>query len=130
MLELVRHDLTDEEAKEKAKFLYLNMTPPRLTAIAKRTGRDKAVIEQWRDEGAWLDIRSSMREQKRKEIEKCLGGIAEYDNKIAECARKLIDVIEDRLGEPTSVRLMSERDLRNYLITLERSVALRNKLIK
>ena len=64
----IRSLVSDEEAKDIARSVYLTMPVVRLLTISKRCGRTKEQVERWRDEGNWLHERDILKKDKQAKV--------------------------------------------------------------
>lgn len=76
-------DLSDAEARAFAFDLYCTMGIPHIPRIAQKVGRSREQINQWKEEGRWLEARTIKQEeilsQKQVRIEKLLKKVESED---------------------------------------------------
>jgi hypothetical protein len=60
--------IADKSTRERAKQIYLTMTPARFDKIAERVGATKEQVKQWHQEDGWLEALRSVKERKAEEL--------------------------------------------------------------
>ncbi len=65
----MRNQLSDDEAKEMAKQLFLSEAVPVLQSIAAAVGIDRTVVGRWRDAENWQMLRHELYTKRAQELE-------------------------------------------------------------
>jgi uncharacterized protein YcbK (DUF882 family) len=108
-----KEPLTDEQAKAKAKLLYLNSKTVRFKDISDRVGRPIEQLKEWHSQERWLDERRELQEQKMK----ALGLMTpdEFENQLKQIAQALLVHVYDQVKDSQTMRHCTVREIGGYM---------------